>query len=69
LQLKKQYPDARLLVCSMGPPSFETSLRKAMAMGYDDAYLLSDRKLGGSDTFAPVGFGKPFAVFGFFESK
>ena len=25
---------------------------KAMAMGYDDAYLLSDRKLGGSDTFA-----------------
>lgn len=52
LQLKKQYPDARLLVCSMGPPSFETSLRKAMAMGYDYAYLLSDRKLGGSDTFA-----------------
>jgi electron transfer flavoprotein alpha subunit len=52
LQLRKQHPDARLIVCSMGPKSFETSLRKAVSMGYDEAYLLSDRKLGGSDTYA-----------------
>jgi electron transfer flavoprotein alpha/beta subunit len=52
LQLKKQYPVARLIVCSMGPKSFEASLRTAISMGYDDAYLLSDRKLGGSDTYA-----------------
>ena len=52
LQLKKQFPDARLIVCSMGPKSFETSLRTAVSMGYDEAYLLSDRKLGGSDTYA-----------------
>jgi electron transfer flavoprotein alpha subunit len=52
LQLKKQYPDAKLIVCSMGPGSFETALRKAISMGYDEAYLLSDRKLGGSDTYA-----------------
>ena len=52
LQLKKQYPDARLVVCSMGPKSFENALRKSISMGYDDAYLLSDRKLGGSDTYA-----------------
>ena len=52
LQLKKQYPDARLIVCSMGPHSFENSLRTAVSMGYDEAYLLSDRKLGGSDTYA-----------------
>ncbi len=52
LQLKKQSPDARLIVCSMGPPSFEMSLKKALAMGYDEAYLLSDRRLGGSDTYA-----------------
>ncbi len=52
LQLKKQHPDARLIVCSMGPGSFETSLKAAVAMGYDEAYLLSDRKLGGSDTYA-----------------
>ncbi len=52
LQLKKQNPDARLIVCSMGPGSFETALRTAISMGYDEAYLLSDRKLGGSDTYA-----------------
>ena len=52
LQLKKHYPDARLIVCSMGPKSFETSLRTAVSMGFDEAFLLSDRKLGGSDTYA-----------------
>ncbi len=52
LQLRKQNPDARLIVCSMGPASFETALRTAISMGYDEAYLLSDRKLGGSDTYA-----------------
>jgi len=52
LQLKNENPDAKLIVCSMGPPSFEESLKKALAMGYDEAYLLSDRRLGGSDTYA-----------------
>ncbi|OQA55773.1 MAG: Acryloyl-CoA reductase electron transfer subunit beta [Candidatus Omnitrophica bacterium ADurb.Bin277] len=52
LQLKKHAPDAELIVIAMGPPSFEQSLKKALAMGYDRAILLSDRKLGGSDTFA-----------------
>ena len=52
LQIKKQYPDARMIVCSMGPGSFDASLRTAISMGYDEAYLLSDRKLGGSDTYA-----------------
>src|SRR5512141_533203 len=52
LQLKKQNPDAKLIVCSMGPASFEAALRTAISMGYDEAYLLSDRKLGGSDTYA-----------------
>lgn len=52
LQLKKQNPDSRLIVCSMGPKSFEVALRTAISMGYDEAYLLSDRKLGGSDTYA-----------------
>jgi len=68
LQMKNENPDAKLIVCSMGPPSFEESLKKAMAMGYDEAYLLSDRRLGGSDTYATglaiatmlnhLGFGK-----------
>ena len=77
LQLKKKYPDARMIVCSMGPPSFDAALRTAISMGYDEAYLLSDRKLGGSDTYATglalstmlkhLGFTKdskePFVVF------
>ena len=68
LQMKIDNPDAKLIVCSMGPPSFEVSLKKAISMGYDEAYLLSDRKLGGSDTYATglaistmlkhLGFGK-----------
>ncbi len=68
LQLKSMLGNAKLIVCSMGPPSFEQSLKKAISMGYDEAYLLSDRKLGGSDTFATglaistmlkhLGFGK-----------
>ncbi len=52
LQLKAENPDAKLIVCSMGPPSFTASLKTALSMGYDEAYLLSDRKLGGSDTYA-----------------
>jgi electron transfer flavoprotein alpha/beta subunit len=36
----------------MGPGSFEIALKTAISMGYDEAYLLSDRKLGGSDTYA-----------------
>ena len=52
LQMKNDNPDAKLIVCSMGPPSFDVSLKKALSMGYDEAYLLSDRRLGGSDTYA-----------------
>ncbi len=52
LQLKIRNPDAKLIVCSMGPPSFEVALKTALSMGYDEAYLLSDRRLGGSDTYA-----------------
>lgn len=52
LQFKKQNPGSKLIVCSMGPGSFENSLKTAISMGYDEAYLLSDRRLGGSDTYA-----------------
>jgi len=52
LEVKDRVPDAELIVVSMGPPSFEQSLRKAISLGFDRACLLSDRRLGGSDTFA-----------------
>ncbi len=39
-------------VISMGPPSFEPYLKLAIAMGADDAILLSDRNFAGADTYA-----------------
>ena len=41
-----------VMAVSMGPPRAETALREAVAMGCDGGYLVSDRKFGGSDTWA-----------------
>ena len=51
LQLKDSQ-GARVTLLSMGPPQAEEVLREGLAMGADDAYLLTDRKVGGSDTLA-----------------
>ena len=51
LRLKEQY-GGEITVISMGPPAVEQQLREALAMGADEAYLLSDRKVGGADTLA-----------------
>ena len=42
----------RVAAISMGPPNAEATLRKALALGVDDAILLSDRCFGGADTLA-----------------
>lgn len=39
-------------VLSMGPAQAEEALREALAMGCDEAVLLSDRAFGGADTWA-----------------
>jgi electron transfer flavoprotein beta subunit len=41
-----------VVVISMGPPNTEVSLKKALALGADEAVLLSDRVFGGADTLA-----------------
>jgi len=51
LQLKEQN-GAYVSVLTMGPPQAEKALREALAMGADDAFLLTDRVFGGSDTLA-----------------
>lgn len=51
LRLKSQVGGTVTAVC-MGPPQADTALREALAMGVDDAYLLSAREFGGSDTYA-----------------
>lgn len=37
---------------TMGPPQARKALKEAVAMGCDDAVLVSDRSFGGSDTWA-----------------
>ncbi|MBQ8669916.1 MAG: electron transfer flavoprotein subunit beta/FixA family protein [Oscillospiraceae bacterium] len=51
LRLKDQY-GAKVTVVSMGPPQADAALKEAVAMGADQAILLSDRAFGGSDTWA-----------------
>ncbi|MEA4853012.1 MAG: electron transfer flavoprotein subunit beta/FixA family protein [Christensenella sp.] len=43
---------AKVSVVSMGPPQADAALREALAMGADDAYLITDRAFGGADTWA-----------------
>ena len=52
LSLRDEIENSEVIVVSMGPPQAEIALMEALAMGCDEAYLISDRKFGGSDTLA-----------------
>ena len=52
LQIKETNPDVKVCVVSMGPPPTESMLRECLAMGADEAYLVSAREFGGADTWA-----------------
>lgn len=52
LEIKDKREDVTVTVLSMGPPQAEVALKEALAMGADDAVLLSDRAFAGSDTWA-----------------
>ena len=51
LRLKDRF-GVRVVALSMGPPNAEVALRKALALGMDEAILLSDRLYAGADTLA-----------------
>ena len=51
LRLKDQY-GAEVTVLTMGLPKADDVLREALAMGADKAILVTDRVLGGADTWA-----------------
>jgi electron transfer flavoprotein beta subunit len=51
LRIKEQY-GGEVIAVSMGPPQVEQSLKEAISLGVDDAYLLSDRGFAGADTLA-----------------
>lgn len=50
LQIKDEYPGTVVDVVTMGPQQASYALRECLAMGADDAYLLSSRAFGGADT-------------------
>jgi electron transfer flavoprotein beta subunit len=47
----KNSQGAQITALSMGPPRAEEALREALAMGADEAVLVTDRAFGGSDTW------------------
>ena len=51
LQLKDEI-GCTVTVVTMGPPPAQDMLRELMAMGADEAVLVSGREFGGSDTYA-----------------
>lgn len=51
LALKDQY-GCKVVAFTMGPPPAEGMLRELIAMGVDEAVLISAREFGGSDTYA-----------------
>jgi electron transfer flavoprotein beta subunit len=48
----KEETGARVVVVTMGPPQAAIMLHELLAMGADEAVLVSAREFGGSDTFA-----------------
>jgi electron transfer flavoprotein beta subunit len=50
-RLKEKY-SGKVTVLTMGPPQAEEALRTAIALGADEAILVSDRAFGGADTWA-----------------
>ena len=52
LQLKEKCPGSTVTVLSMGPAQADVALREALAMGCDEAILVTDRAFGGADTWA-----------------
>ena len=51
LAIKEKY-GAEITVVTMGLPKADDVLREALAMGADKAILVTDRRLGGADTWA-----------------
>jgi electron transfer flavoprotein beta subunit len=48
----KDIHGAKVTVISMGPQQADLALREALAMGADEAILVTDRTFGGADTWA-----------------
>lgn len=52
VRMKEKIKDVHITVLTMGPPQAEEILKKAISMGVDEGFLVSDRKFAGADTVA-----------------
>lgn len=52
LRVREGAGQGTVTVMSMGPPQVEAALKEAIALGADEAVLLSDRAFAGSDTWS-----------------
>ena len=51
IRLKEKH-GGKITVITMGPPQASQALKECLAMGSDEAYLISDRAYAGADTWA-----------------
>lgn len=52
LKIKETLNDVEITAFTMGPNQAQNMLRKLLALGCDDAVLISDKKFAGADTYA-----------------
>lgn len=52
VSLRKRYKNVKITVFTMGPANSELVLRRALALGADEAVLLNDKAFAGSDCWA-----------------
>lgn len=52
LRLKQKYENVQITAITMGPPQAEEIIRKALALGVDNGFVVTDRKFAGADTIA-----------------
>ncbi len=52
LRIKERLGGGTVKVITMGPPNAAEALKSAVALGADEAFLVSDRAFAGSDTWA-----------------
>jgi electron transfer flavoprotein beta subunit len=67
LRIKEKH-GGKVAAMAMAPPSAKDNLAEALAMGADEAYLLSDRAFAGSDTWSTsLVLSKAILKFGVFD--
>jgi electron transfer flavoprotein beta subunit len=52
VRIKEEISEGSVTVITMGPPQARSALMRCLALGADDAVLISDKAFAGSDTFA-----------------